>query len=110
MQRAIEETSRRRNIQVTFNKENNIQPKSIVKEVKDIMEGARPNKRISKNRPKNFEDDLGFEIKINTPDDISSSIKLLEEKMYQFAKETEFERAAFCRDKIKDLKYQLIAN
>jgi excinuclease ABC subunit B len=110
MHRAMEETSRRRKIQVTFNKENNIQPKSIVKEVKDIMEGARPNKRISKNRPKNFEDDLGFEIKLNTPDDISSSIKLLEEKMYQFAKETEFERAAFCRDKIKDLKYQLIAN
>ena len=110
MQRAIEETSRRRNIQVTFNKENNIQPKSIVKEVKDIMEGARPKKRISKNRPKNFEDDLGFEIKINTPEDISSSINLLEEKMYQFAKETEFERAAFCRDKIKNLKYQLIAN
>jgi len=110
MHRAMEETSRRRKIQVNFNKENNIQPKSIVKEVKDIMEGARPNKRISKNRPKNFEDDLGFEIKLNTPDDISSSIKLLEEKMYQFAKETEFERAAFCRDKIKDLKYQLIAN
>ena len=110
MHRAMEETSRRRKIQVTFNKENNIQPKSIVKEVKDIMEGARPNKRISKNRPKNFEDDLGFEIKTNTPEDISSSINLLEEKMYQFAKETEFERAAFCRDKIKDLKYQLIAN
>ena len=110
MQRAIDETSRRRNIQIAFNKENNIQPKSIIKEVKDIMEGARSNKRASKNKPQNFEGELGFEIKTDSIENISLTINLLEEKMYHFAKATEFERAAFCRDKIKDLKYQLIAN
>ena len=39
---------------------------------------------------------------------ISASIEQLEKEMYRCAKETEFEKAAFCRDKIKDLKYQLI--
>ena len=108
MDRAIKETNRRREIQVTFNKENKIKPKSIVKEIKDIMEGARPNTRSGKNKPKNFEDELSFKIELDNPEAISSSINLLEKQMYKFAQETEYERAAFCRDKIKDLKYQLI--
>ena len=108
MDRAMKETNRRREIQVTFNKENKIKPKSIVKEIKDIMEGARPNTRSGKNKPKNFEDELPFEIELDNPEAISNSINLLEKQMYKYAQETEYERAAFCRDKIKDLKYQLI--
>ncbi len=108
MYRAMKETNRRREIQVTFNKENKIKPKSIVKEIKDIMEGARPNTRSGKNKPKNFEDELPFKIELDNPEVISNSINLLEKQMYKYAQETEYERAAFCRDKIKDLKYQLI--
>ena len=108
MDRAMKETNRRREIQVTFNKENKIKPKSIVKEIKDIMEGARPNTRSGKNKPKNFEDELSFKIELDNPEAISNSINLLEKQMYKYARETEYERAAFCRDKIKDLKYQLI--
>ena len=108
MDRAMKETNRRREIQVTFNKENKIKPKSIVKEIKDIMEGARPNTRSGKNKPKNFEDELPFKIELDNPEVISNSINLLEKQMYKYAQETEYERAAFCRDKIKDLKYQLI--
>ena len=108
MDRAMKETDRRREIQVTFNKENKIKPKSIVKEIKDIMEGARPNTRSGKNKPKNFEDELPFKIELDNPEAISNSINLLEKQMYKYAQETEYERAAFCRDKIKDLKYQLI--
>ena len=108
MDRAMKETNRRREIQVTFNKENKIKPKSIVKEIKDIMEGARPNTRSGKNKPKNFEDELPFKIELDNPETISNSINLLEKQMYKYAQETEYERAAFCRDKIKDLKYQLI--
>ena len=108
MDRAMKETNRRREIQVTFNKENKIKPKSIVKEIKDIMEGARPNTRSGKNKPKNFEDELSFKIELDNPEAISNSINLLEKQMYKYAQETEYERAAFCRDKIKDLKYQLI--
>ncbi len=108
MDRAIKETNRRREIQVTFNKENKVKPKSIVKEIKDILEGARPNTRSGKNKPKNFEDELPFKIELDNPEVISNSINLLEKQMYKYAQETEYERAAFCRDKIKDLKYQLI--
>ena len=63
MSRAIDETNRRRKIQIEFNQKNNIKPKSIIKAVKDIMEGARPNVRKGKNKPKTFESDLTFEIK-----------------------------------------------
>ena len=96
MDRAMKETNRRREIQVTFNKENKIKPKSIVKEIKDIMEGARPNTRSGKNKPKNFEDELPFKIELDNPEVISNSINLLEKQMYKYAQETEYERAAFC--------------
>ena len=72
MDRAMKETNRRREIQVTFNKENKIKPKSIVKEIKDIMEGARPNTRSGKNKPKNFEDELSFKIELDNPEAISN--------------------------------------
>ena len=57
---------------------------------------------------KEIKNDLTFEIKNDSPENISESIEQLEKEMYKCAKETEFEKAAFCRDKIKDLKYQLI--
>ncbi len=109
MQRALDETSRRRDIQVQFNQDNNIIPKSIRKEVKDIMEGARPNTRAAKNRKQDFTKDLKFKIDELSPEGISKSIEKLEKQMFSYANETEFEKAAFCRDKIKELKYKLLA-
>ena len=108
MQRAMDEMSRRREIQVQFNKDNNITPKSIVKDIKDVMEGARVTKQAKKTKPQYFEKELPFKIKSESPDAISNSIKKLEEQMYIYAKETEYEKAAFCRDQIKNLKWQLL--
>ena len=108
MQRAIDEMSRRREIQVAYNKKHNITPTSIIKDVKDIMEGARVTKKSKKTKPKYFEEDLPFKIEADGPDKISSSITKLEEQMYVYAKQTEYEKAAFCRDQIKNLKWQLI--
>lgn len=108
MERAIEETNRRRKIQLEYNQANNIKPKSIIKDVKDILEGAKPNVRKNKNKPRKFESELPFAIKTDCPERISETINLLEKQMYQYARETEFEKAAFCRDKIKNLRYQLI--
>ena len=108
MQRAMDEMSRRREIQVKFNKDNKITPTSIVKDIKDIMEGARVTKQAKKTKPQYFEKELPFNIKNETPDEISTSISKLEEQMYIYAKETEYEKAAFCRDQIKNLKWQLI--
>ena len=108
MQRAMNEMSRRREIQVKYNKDNNITPKSIVKDVKDIMEGARVTKQAKKLKPQHFEKELPFKINADSPDKISTSITKLEEQMYIYAKETEYEKAAFCRDQIKNLKWQLL--
>ena len=108
MQRAIDETDRRRSIQEIFNKDNNITPTSIVKGVKDIMEGARSIKGKVKNKPKDLEKDLPFKIKDDTIENLSESVQKLEDQMYIFAKQMEFEKAALCRDKIKYLKRQLI--
>ena len=72
------------------------------------MEGARVNKRASKNRPQDYSKELKFRIKESNPDEISKSINQLEEQMYKYANQTEFEKAAYCRDKIKELKRKLI--
>ena len=96
MQRAMDEMTRRRKIQVAYNKKNNITPTSIVKDVKDIMEGARVTKKAKKTQPKYFEEDLPFKIESDGPDKISASITKLEEQMYVYAKQTEYEKAAFC--------------
>ena len=108
MQRAMDETDRRRKIQEEFNKTNNITPKSITTKIKDIMEGARVIKKKTKKQPKQYEKDLSFAIKDNSTEEIEKSIQKLEDQMYKYANDMEFERAAFCRDKIKDLKFKLI--
>ena len=58
MQRAMDEMTRRRKIQVAYNKKHNITPKSIIKDVKDIMEGARVTKKAKKTQPKYFEEEI----------------------------------------------------
>ena len=52
--------------------------------------------------------DLPFKIKDDTIENLTESVNKLEEQMYIFAKDMEFEKAALCRDKIKFLKRQLI--
>ena len=79
-----------------------------LKDIKDIMEGARVTKQAKKTKPQHFEKELPFKINSETPDKISISINKLEEQMYIYAKETEYEKAAFCRDQIKNLKWQLL--
>ena len=108
MQRAMDEMTRRRKIQVAYNKKHNITPTSIIKGIKDIMEGARVTKKAKKTQPKYIEEDLPFKIESDGPDKISTSITKLEEQMYVYAKQTEYEKAAFCRDQIKNLKWQLL--
>jgi excinuclease ABC subunit B len=108
MQRAIDETDRRRSVQEIYNKANNITPTSIIKGVKDIMEGARTIKGKVKNKPKDLEKDLPFKIKDDSIKNLTETLQKLEDQMYIFAKQMEFEKAALCRDKIKYLKRQLI--
>ena len=108
MERAIAETDRRRAIQEKYNIENNITPKSITTKVKDIMEGARVISGKAKKKKEDIEKSLPFKIKEDSLDGLSESIEKIENQMYKYAKEMEFEKAAQCRDKMKYLKRKLI--
>ena len=108
MERAIAETDRRRSIQEEYNKKNKITPKSIKTAVKDIMEGARIVKGKSKSKKEDIEKSLSFKIKDDTVENISDSIEKIENQMFAYAKDMEFEKAALCRDKVKHLKRKLI--
>ena len=102
MQRAMDETQRRRDKQIAFNKEHNIKPKGINKKIADIMEGAVIVGKGKKNRVAKHE---AFSLDDDTQQKpLWQQIKLLEEKMYEAAKDLDFEKAAAIRDQIKALK------
>ena len=97
MQMAMDETQRRREKQLAFNKIHNITPQSISKNITDIMEGAYFNSR------KVAEKKITYEI-ILSPDELAKRIHLLEKKMFEHAKNMEFEQAAKIRDEMLALK------
>jgi excinuclease ABC subunit B len=107
MQRALDETERRRNKQIEFNALHDITPRGITKGVADIMEGARSaapqpaGKRRGKERA--AAQDQGALVNLG-PAAIVRQIKLLETRMFAKARELEFEEAAQLRDQIEKLK------
>ncbi|MFN3235270.1 MAG: excinuclease ABC subunit UvrB [Gammaproteobacteria bacterium] len=102
MQRAIDETNRRREKQQAYNKENNITPASIQKSVEDIMEGAYAKGSV---RDKLYlrAAEKKTHYKKLTPAEASKQMDALRAKMYEHAKNLEFEDAAALRDEIKQL-------
>ncbi|URQ67007.1 excinuclease ABC subunit UvrB [SAR86 cluster bacterium] len=111
MERAIEETNRRRDIQEAFNKKNSIKPIGIKKSIGDIMEGARSVKGKSKTRRKldklgaiDFDPIENFD----NPEKVKKEIIKLEDQMYKYAKNLEFEEAASYRDRVEELKEKLL--
>ena len=101
MQRAIKETNRRREKQIKFNTDHNIKPKTIIKNIQDIMEGARSKttKRLLK-IPKSIQKTFDPE----HPEKLGKTIEELEIKMFKAAKNLEFEEAAKLRDEVKLIK------
>ncbi len=105
MQRAIDETERRRTKQIAFNKEHGITPKGIKKQVSDILEGARKSPYeydMGRSRAKVAEDVIAYAAM--SPEHGMKKVKQLEQKMYDHAKNLEFEEAAKLRDEIIRLK------
>ncbi|OFS73418.1 excinuclease ABC subunit B [Pseudomonas sp. HMSC08G10] len=113
MQRAIDETERRRAKQIEFNLAHGIVPKGVVKDITDIMEGASvPGGRSKKRKSmaKAAQESARNEAELQTPAQITKRIKQLEEKMFQYARDLEFEAAAQLRDDITQLRERLIAS
>ena len=111
MERAIGETNRRRDIQEAFNVKHSIKPKGIKKGIGDIMEGARSVKGKSKSRRKLDKlGDITFEPieNFDNPEKVRKEIIKLEDEMYKFAKNLEFEEAASYRDRVEELKVKLL--
>ena len=110
MQRAIDETERRRNKQLAFNAANGIVPKGIKKDIRDILEGAVvPGARSGKRKAlKAAEEEARYDAGLRSPSEINKRIRQLEEKMMQLARDLEFEAAAQVRDEIQALRQRLL--
>jgi excinuclease ABC subunit B len=111
MQRAMDETERRRALQVKHNTENGITPKSIKKDVADIMEGAHAAVGHNKRARKVAEEGGLYDVNATQSiENITKEIKRLEEKMYQHARNLEFEEAAQTRDLLGKLREKSLAS
>jgi excinuclease ABC subunit B len=115
MQRAMDETDRRRAKQVLFNEKHGIVPRGVTKSITDIMEGAHApgarGKRGSAKGRKVAEPAAGYRARVSamSPQELAKEIKRLEESMFQAAKNLEFEEAARLRDEVAALKYEVLA-
>ncbi|OZY84896.1 excinuclease ABC subunit B [Cellvibrio mixtus] len=111
MQRAIEETDRRREKQVAHNLKHGITPKGINKSIADIMEGSvapGAGGRSARNKAMAIAERSGkYTVDVN-PKDIWKTIELMEKQMFQAAKDLEFEVAAKLRDEIEKLKHKAV--
>ena len=97
MDRAIKETNRRREIQMNYNKEHGIVPKTIIKGIRDVIEATKVAEDSSEYNVNN--DSISLSEK-----DKKKLIKQYTEEMKDAAKNLQFERVAELRDMINDLK------
>ena len=98
---AIDETNRRRKVQIAFNEANGITPKGIVKRVKDMIDGVYDVEEGKRER-KAAQDQASYESL--SEKQILKEMKRLEKAMHDAAKNLEFEKAADFRDQLKKLK------
>jgi len=103
MQRAIEETARRRARQAEYNTLHGITPRSVRKAVADVMEGARAAPAAPKGRGKSSQGPKPVAVPRNLAE-CEREIRRLEERMYAHARNLEFEQAAALRDQVDALR------
>lgn len=97
MERAISETERRRKIQMEYNEEHGITPKTIIKDIRDVIEATKASEEETREEFENQPKDM-------SPKDKKKLIKKYTDEMMDAAKNLQFERAAELRDMIDKLK------
>jgi excinuclease ABC subunit B len=111
MTKAIDETQRRRNVQLAYNEEHGIDPKTIRKAVGDILSMLRPDSRtpvpgMDKRRQRE-RDQVAQELKNLPQQELQRLIQTLETEMQEASAELKFEYAAKLRDEIRELSREL---
>lgn len=101
MKRAIGETERRRAKQKAYNEAHGITPKSVKKEVRDIIDGVYRPDAPSR-------EDIAENVGSMTEKELSAQIKKLEKQMFEYAKNLDFEKAATIRDQLAELKARVL--
>src|SRR5690606_37719513 len=114
MQAAIDETNRRREEQEQYNAEHGIVPRQVVRQIMDVMEGARPEPGEAKSKGKGRGKarqvaEPATDYSTLDPAKALARINELEQRMYQHARDLEFEDAARLRDEIRKLKEAALA-
>ena len=103
MQRALDETERRRNKQIAYNLEHGISPQGIQKAVADVMEGARAYQSSNRGSLAKAAEERG-RYEAMTPEKRLKLIRQLEQQMHKAARDLEFEEAARLRDDIRRVR------
>lgn len=106
MQRAIDETNRRREVQLQYNKDHGITPKGIQKSINDVMEagGSGNDKRKGRRGSAKSQTPVVENLSVN---EAARRMKQLEKDMYECARNLEFERAATLRDELDQIRVNI---
>jgi excinuclease ABC subunit B len=103
MRKAIDETERRRTRQVAHNEAHGITPRSITKQIKEMIDGVVSDKTAKEDLKRA---EVAAEVEALSEKDLGKRIKLLERQMLEHAKNLEFEKAARVRDQLALLREQ----
>jgi len=108
MQRAMDETARRREKQMAYNEAHNITPMGIKKSVKDILEATIPGAGLAVAKNRKVAEAAG-RYEVLSRKELEQQMNEMEEQMYAHAQNMEFEEAARLRDQIKVMQERFIA-